>query len=743
MTRLIDTVDERDEAVQTFVNKARVNGRLEHPNILPLHELGADGKGIVFCALRHSSSPRLSRIQTAQLSVAQRLTLFLKICDAVAFAHARGICHGSLTCAEIVVGDFGEVLVTNWGVEANAERLKADLRSLGVILRDLLGQQDVMAAVADATERGTYADVNELRSEIEAFQAGIATRAEEAGFFRHLHLLIRRNKTVAATAACLVLLLVTVGVVFVNRARYEEVLALDAAKKNKEAEQVARENAREAEELLERLRATAPAFRQEAQTCLQTQRLGDALKEIDHAIRLQPEQAEYHRFRGDLLQTMMRLDAAHTAYERALELDPQQAAARSNMELAKNFSTEEKALFNRRRELSESVAEQGRYYEALSLLHQIDHTPEQRKRIYGAILKDQNLSFRFQKNKWLQGVGIVMPHKYPADDLAALTGMQLDHFACYSKQLRNIDNLEGMELKHLRLCNTQVEDISCLKGMPLWHLHLCAIPATDFSALRGMPLLFLGLDSTRIYDLSPLEGMELIELMISQSPVKDLSGLRKTKIKRFHATASEVDDLEPLRSSGVKEVQLGRTKIGSLWPLKDCPLEKVDIRQTQVGNLEPLRGKKITSLCAFGTKIRDISPLRGAPLKSLNLAYQKVSSIEAVRGAPLEQCILPYTLVADLSPLAGAPLTKLAIQHSRVTDIAPLAKMPLKKLYIYGLDIDDLSPIAYAPLEELYLSPSRVKSGLGAVRTLKQLKKVGADNKTYTREEFLEKFYSN
>jgi eukaryotic-like serine/threonine-protein kinase len=96
--------------------EARVLARLEHPGIVPVHDVGTLADGRVFYAMKFVEGQRLDKHIAAVTSVPDRLRLFLRICDAVAFAHARGVLHRDLKPANVMVGAFGEVLVMDWGL---------------------------------------------------------------------------------------------------------------------------------------------------------------------------------------------------------------------------------------------------------------------------------------------------------------------------------------------------------------------------------------------------------------------------------------------------------------------------------------------------------------------------------------------------------------------------------------------------------------------------------------------------
>src|SRR5208282_2707715 len=98
---------------------------------VPVHDVGTLADGRVFYTMKFVEGQRLDNFIEAVESVQDRLRLFLRICEAVAFAHARGVLHRDLKPANIMVGPFGEVLVMDWGLAKilHAEAASADCAS--------------------------------------------------------------------------------------------------------------------------------------------------------------------------------------------------------------------------------------------------------------------------------------------------------------------------------------------------------------------------------------------------------------------------------------------------------------------------------------------------------------------------------------------------------------------------------------------------------------------------------------
>jgi len=111
--------------------EARVLALLEHPGIVPVHDVGTLSDGRVFYTMKFVEGQRLDKHIETVTTLPDRLRLFLRICDAVAFAHARGVLHRDLKPANVMVGAFGEVLVLDWGLakilrEKSAEAHEGD-----------------------------------------------------------------------------------------------------------------------------------------------------------------------------------------------------------------------------------------------------------------------------------------------------------------------------------------------------------------------------------------------------------------------------------------------------------------------------------------------------------------------------------------------------------------------------------------------------------------------------------------
>ena len=124
MKVMLDTGDEAD--VLRFIEEAQVTAQLDHPNIVPIYELGVDEQDQLFYTMKMIRGITLKKVldllaqgtgaTVKKYPLPTLLTIFQKACDATAFAHAKGIIHRDLKPENIMLGDFGSVLVMDWGL---------------------------------------------------------------------------------------------------------------------------------------------------------------------------------------------------------------------------------------------------------------------------------------------------------------------------------------------------------------------------------------------------------------------------------------------------------------------------------------------------------------------------------------------------------------------------------------------------------------------------------------------------
>jgi serine/threonine-protein kinase len=164
--KVLNTPEVTDDLRKRMVREAQIIARLEHPGIVPVHDVGTLPDGRVFYAMKFVRGSRLDEYAAQNASLRDRLRKFQSACDAVAFAHAHGVIHRDLKPQNIMIGSFGEVLVLDWGVAKIKPQMNADERRSD---SDLRSSAFICGNTSDGTIIGTqhYMSPEQARGEID------------------------------------------------------------------------------------------------------------------------------------------------------------------------------------------------------------------------------------------------------------------------------------------------------------------------------------------------------------------------------------------------------------------------------------------------------------------------------------------------------------------------------------------------------------------------------------------------
>ncbi|MFC1523451.1 SUMF1/EgtB/PvdO family nonheme iron enzyme [Thermodesulfobacteriota bacterium] len=112
--------------VRQFLEEAQIAGQLEHPNIVPVHEIGLDEKSNIYFTMKLVKGEDLNSILAkladgdqayqSRYGLGTLIQIFMKVCDGMGYAHSQGVLHRDLKPQNIMVGEFGEVMIMDWGV---------------------------------------------------------------------------------------------------------------------------------------------------------------------------------------------------------------------------------------------------------------------------------------------------------------------------------------------------------------------------------------------------------------------------------------------------------------------------------------------------------------------------------------------------------------------------------------------------------------------------------------------------
>lgn len=337
-----------EEEYESFISEARLTSSLRHPNIITVYDFGFNEVHIPFFTMELKVGDTLEdSIKNKSKDLNSLLEIFIKICDAISYAHSQNVVHLDLKPANIQVGKYGEVQVCDWGLSKKAGNLKTedmikgtpgfmapeqimpggeldfqtDVFALGAILYSILtGEVSVQggcktAIIATIKEAVTppiercpdknipislsavvcrameiekeqrYKNVEELKAEVNKYLMGRSTNAEEAGFIKELQLFVQRNKQVCIISLVFITAIVAGTVIFLLKLQKSNGETQDALEKLKIAN-VDIQNSRQKEKEL--FQEKEKAFNLYFQATEERQQMYDKLldRELRHAYNL-------------------------------------------------------------------------------------------------------------------------------------------------------------------------------------------------------------------------------------------------------------------------------------------------------------------------------------------------------------------------------------------------------------------------------------------------------------------------
>ncbi len=741
---LLDQEDEGKKA--RFVEEAQVTGQLEHPNIVPVHELGVDAEGRLYFTMKLVRGRSLRAVldelrenpEGTTWTLGRLLNVLVNICHALAYAHARGVVHRDLKPANIMIGDFGEVYVMDWGL--------AKLLPSPAHPRQRPSPDD---PASDSSRSGVVTDrTPDIALTMEGSVVGtpVYMSPEQAAGGQ-----IDQRSDIYGLGAILYELL-TLCPPISREGDYVAVLRRVVRGEIEPPERCPRLHARQAPIAGELSAIAMKALALRPDDRYQT---AEALRrDIELHLEGRAVSAKEDTFwemfvklvrrnRGVSLATGVALGVLSMVlaaswwinYDARRRAETSYAAYLEEQEDKRRQGRESVPAFVRAARLS---IDHRRFDDALAQANvAVDFDPDhaEARLLRGQLLivrgdyseAQDELEVFLQLEPGHQGarrLAELCQDVQPDDDerLMAFAQAFTDQtaFALADAMTPGFGpntpegqkRLLALYRKRLELAWPGYQKNLSIDAGGEFALFLGDNPLSDLGPLRGLPLGVLSLSRCpQLRDLSPLEGMKLRSLDLSHCVlVQDLAPLRGMPLTQLTLNAcSQVKDLTPLAGMPLTRLYLFDCKlVADLTPLKQAKLEILDLMQcVQVRDLAPLEGMPLGYLRLVGCEsLSDLSALRGMPLTSLDLAgCTRIADLTPLRGMPLKTLTLASCPVADLSPLRGMKLTTLNLNLCRqLRNLTALENMPLERLYVGGCTMDSLAPLRGMKLAHLSLT---------------------------------------
>ncbi len=705
-----------------FVEEAQITGQLEHPNIVPIHELGVDAQQRIFFTMKMVKGRSIAQIISMlrdqpdiaekEYTLSRLLNIFVSICNALAYAHSRGVVHRDLKPANVMVGDFGEVYVMDWGLakvlgrpssaisvaddRAIPEAQSADIPS--ATLATSLGSGNLVTsreADADLTQAGAVMGtpvymppeqaagrIDEIDERSDIYSMGailyelltLQAPIDKTGGFWPIVMRVGQGKIDApemraperAKAGKIPPELSAIAMKALAKEKRDRYQTIDALRKDIERFTEGRSVSAKQDTVREQAikfvkRNKAVSFATAASVIL-LMVVVSVFVTINYRARVAAE-SHYQAYRAQVKKSLpafveaARLSVNRRKYDDALD----------QIKLALEADpVHPEALLLRGQVLLVR-------HDFAAARHQL----EAYLRIKPADAESKRLVELCQKSEPAAPANLL---------LFAQVFVQQQSLAMADGILAKLGpNAFEARKKLLELYRQRIKTV-----WPGLETRLTMDPAGVYS---------LNLKNLReINDLTHLEGIPLTNLDLEHTGTRDLAPLRDMPLTLLNLNyCKEVRDLTPLRGMPLKTLKLHQcTQVNDLAPLQSMPLTTLDVGQCSVHDLAPLRGMQLTTLSLSGCReVHDLTPLQGMPITKLNL----------------NSCAMD-----DLAPLRDMPLTSLSLSNCRVPDLTPLDGMNLHYIYL----------------------PASIPNprSMDVIRSMKSLTAIDARGKSYPAAEF-------
>lgn len=671
-----------NDQVLRFIVEAQITAQLEHPSIVPVYELGVDSGGDVYYTMKllrgHTLVDILIDIKRGIPETLEKyplnklLNMFIKICDAVAYAHAKGVIHRDLKPENVMIGDYGEVLLMDWGlakmIRKPGEPDVPENESATLSTDEYVASTPNDQIESILSEDGIASSFKTMDGQIMG-TPGFMPPEQAMG---QANLVDERSDVYALGGILYNILTLQPSVT----GRYIQKMVRMIIKGDikppvafNDTQQFPHCPNGKIPYVLSAIAMKALATKREARYLSVGELQHDVDKHLSGYATSVEEPGLFNllvllvkRHRMECIWlgvTTMILIAVITGFMMKIVEAKKQAEENLMMFL------QEKDV---RREISKKLVTTA--MQAIAPLN-----PEQKNINVRHVIRGDEIDLHLQDNPRLVDIR-------PLQDLP-LTRLNLDNTAVHDLAV-----VRTIPLNWLSIANTKVKNVDILKEkrLTLKWLNLSGTEVDRIDGLSALKLTYLDISRTKVADLSPLKGMNLETLIISEIPLTDISIIKDMKLKTLGIDTRQLGNPEGIGQAGLECIMIANPSLADLKFLARLPLKALQISGKGVTDISVLRGTTLERLVLKDTGIRDISDLANSTIHSLTIEGSKVRDINVIKSLKLTELILDRCyFLQDVKPVTQCPTLERLLIPPHITEIGFLHQHPNLKTLAYSM----------------------------------------------------------
>ncbi|MCM8534420.1 MAG: serine/threonine protein kinase [Lentisphaeraceae bacterium] len=737
------------EAYLRFAEEVQITSQLEHPNIIPIYDIGVDSEDRIFYTMKLIKGKNLKEILREiknndsetidKFPLSRLLQIFQIVCDAMAYACSRNIIHRDLKPENIMIGEYGEIYLVDWGLAKRIDQKNSfesdSIRSFAPEkIIDPSKTQNIIRKLQNVDSIRDNIDINlSMHKTIvgtphymapERFTGQADEVSEIYALGGILYNILTLNQTLDSNDIDEIIDKIIDGDIKEPASYNKKLYHIPHSKVPKALSAIAMKalhpdrefRYQRIKELKNEISLWQEGFVTNAEEASLTHTLWLSIKrhKTESCVVLGAAIVLifiYNSYITGLREQQTLFDIAkNNALNKRQVINLKSKELDKNTSLIQDKINELKSLSSQFAESSYNSLKNHDYKKALNEIETAIKLDSRDK-----FIKDKAFLL-ILNNQFSQAVRTF--RELFKHDEKYLVYKEIYDFCSTMQSTKKVEprhliKLRTLSIKSKRdidaaIYNKKLLDIS----NNLVSVILESFKGTEFNDVKRHHLtvdqngfLTINLENKEIMNIGLLRGLPFKKINLSNNPISDLDALEGMPLKDLIINDTLVQDLRPLTNLPLNLFHAKNTPISNLEPIQHLPLRELNLTSTKIKDLTYLPVSKLKRLSIENTQVKLLKPLREAhSLRSLDISNTPVKTLAPIKRLNIKEFYCSNSEIHSLNYLPTKSLITLIANKTKIKSLELLIDAPLKHLDIEETKVSSLAPIKKSYLESLYIS---------------------------------------